>query len=114
VARLGLAGRWHLGFQSRVGPLAWLRPPTDDLIRDLARAGARALLVVPVSFVSDHLETLHEIDIQYRDLARRSGITEFRRAATLGDGPAFVAALAGLVARHLADLGAAAPERGTR
>jgi ferrochelatase len=101
VARLGLADRWHLGFQSKVGPVKWLGPSTEAVIHDLARGGAKALLVVPVAFVSDHIETLQEIDLLYRDVARDAGITGFRRAPALNDRPAFIAALAGLVQRHL-------------
>ncbi|MBI5477746.1 MAG: ferrochelatase [Deltaproteobacteria bacterium] len=101
VARLGLGDRWRLGFQSKVGPVKWLGPSTEVVIHDLARQGARALLVVPVAFVSDHIETLQEIDLRYRDVAHAAGITEFRRAPALNDRPAFIAALAGLVRRHL-------------
>ena len=108
VERVGLADRHHLGFQSRVGPVRWLGPATAEVIRRLGAGGARALVVVPVAFVSDHLETLQEIDILYRQLAREVGITAFSRAGALNDDPAFIAALGGLVARHL-DTGVTAP-----
>jgi ferrochelatase len=101
VARLGLEGRFRLGFQSRVGPIKWLEPATDTVIRALGAGGATALVCVPVAFVSDHLETLQEIDLLYRDLAREVGITAFSRAPALNDDPAFITALAGLVQRHL-------------
>jgi ferrochelatase len=114
VARLGLGDRWHLGFQSKVGPVKWLRPSTEEVIHDLATRGAGKLLVVPVAFVSDHIETLQEIDLLYRDVAQAAGITDFRRAPALNDRPAFIAALAGLVRRHLdaAAPGAATPGAG--
>jgi protoporphyrin/coproporphyrin ferrochelatase len=102
VQRLGLEERAHVGFQSKVGPVKWLRPSTEEVIHDLARRGAVNLLVVPVAFVSDHIETLQEIDLLYRDMARAAGVVDFRRAPALNDRPAFIAALAGLVQRHLA------------
>jgi ferrochelatase len=109
VTRLGLDGRARLSFQSRVGPVKWLQPATDDVIRELGAGGTTALVVVPVAFVSDHLETLQEIDLLYRDLARAVGITTFSRAPALNDDPAFIRALAGLVERHLEGEAAAAP-----
>ena len=107
VARLDLGDRWRLGFQSKVGPVKWLGPSTEQVIHDLARRGAGKLLVVPVAFVSDHIETLQEIDLLYRDVALAAGIEDFRRAPALNDRPAFIAALACLVRRHL-DAGAPA------
>jgi ferrochelatase len=105
VARLRLGDRGRLGFQSKVGPVKWLRPSTEEVIRDLAQQGAGKLLVVPVAFVSDHIETLQEIDLLYRDVALGAGIQEFRRAPALNDRPAFITALAGLVRRQF-DAGA--------
>jgi ferrochelatase len=58
--------RFHLSYQSRVGPVPWLRPYTDDKIRELGKKGARNLAVVPIAFVSEHIETLEEIDGEYR------------------------------------------------
>ena len=69
-----------LGYQSRVGPVEWIGPSTDQVIRDLARAGVEDVLVIPISFVSDHVETLYEIDLLYGDQARALGIRNFRRA----------------------------------
>jgi protoporphyrin/coproporphyrin ferrochelatase len=102
VVRLGLEDRSYIGFQSKVGPVRWLGPSTEAVIHDLAQRGAGKLLVVPVAFVSDHIETLQEIDLLYRDIARAAGIMDFKRAPALNDRPAFVAALAGLVRRRLA------------
>jgi ferrochelatase len=95
VAR-GLAVPHRLSFQSRVGPVEWVKPYTDETIEALGREGVRALLVVPLGFVSDHFETLFEIDLLYGDLARRNGIERFARAPSLNARPAFVAALADL------------------
>lgn len=88
-----------LSFQSRVGPVAWVKPYTDETIKSLGQAGVTTLLVVPLGFVSDHFETLFEIDILYGELARSVGITTFRRAASLNDRPDFLGALADLVLR---------------
>jgi len=83
-------------YQSRVGPLEWLGPATD---KEIARAGAAgvALVVVPVAFVSEHVETLVELDIEYRHLAERSGVPVYRVVPTVGIESAFVTGLARLV-----------------
>ncbi len=88
---------YHLGFQSRAGPVKWLEPSTEEMLKRLAAAGCEELLVVPLSFVSDHIETLYEIDIQYAEEARALGIGHFRRAPALNDVPPFIACLAELV-----------------
>jgi ferrochelatase len=89
--------RVHLGYQSRVGRAKWLEPSMEELIHRLGSEGVTRVLVVPVSFVSDHSETLYEIDIQYRELAAESGIGVFARMASLNDSPTFIRALADLV-----------------
>lgn len=88
---------WQVCYQSRVGPLEWIGPSTEEEIK---RAGAegKGLIVVPVAFVSEHSETLVELDIEYAELAARAGIKDYLRAATVRDHPEFIAALAGLVA----------------
>lgn len=91
----------HLAFQSRSGPVRWMKPGTDEVIRDLAVQGKKALLLVPVSFVSDHIETLYEIDILYKELALSSGILEYRRTDSLNTDPAFISALARIVTDKL-------------
>lgn len=87
----------HLAFQSRAGPVKWLEPSTEDMIRELAGAGTQHLLIVPISFVSDHIETLYEIDIQYREEAQGLGISDFRRVDSLNSSPLFISCLADLV-----------------
>lgn len=87
----------HLAFQSRAGPVKWLEPSTEATIEMLAAAGSKRVLMVPVSFVSDHIETLYEIDIQYHDLARGLGISDFRRVESLNCSPLFISCLADLV-----------------
>jgi len=87
----------HLAFQSRAGPVKWLEPSTEGKLAELAASGCTKLLMVPLSFVSDHIETLYEIDIQYREEARQLGIGEFRRTESLNSSPAFIKCLAELV-----------------
>ncbi|HWA69878.1 MAG TPA: ferrochelatase [Rhizomicrobium sp.] len=87
-------------YQSRVGPLEWIGPATDAEIR---RAGQdnKGVIVAPIAFVSEHSETLVELDIEYRRLAAESGVPDYRRAGTVGIHPDFIAGLAGLVRRAL-------------
>ncbi|MBI3514256.1 MAG: ferrochelatase [Proteobacteria bacterium] len=105
VAALGMPGvDWVVCYQSRVGPLEWIGPSTDAEIR---RAGADRVPVVicPIAFVSEHSETLVEIDVEYRHLAEQSGVPRFVRVATVGTDPAFIASLATLVRRAVARAG---------
>jgi ferrochelatase len=90
---------YHLAFQSRAGPVKWLEPSTEEMLRHLAAEGCKNLLMVPLSFVSDHIETLYEIDIQYAKEAWELGITNFRRIPSLNSSPAFIDCLADLVLR---------------
>jgi ferrochelatase len=100
---LGLEQKdWALGFQSRVGPLAWIGPGTDELIVAAAEA-RKAILVVPISFVSEHSETLVELDIDYAKLAADHGATAYRRVATVGTHAAFIAGLARIVREAVAE-----------
>ena len=87
----------HLAFQSRAGPVKWLEPSTEAKIAELAAAGCTQLLMVPLSFVSDHIETLYEIDIQYKEEATALGIVDFRRTEALNNSPLFISCLAELV-----------------
>jgi len=90
-----------LGYQSRVGPVEWIGPSTDEVIRDLAGRGVQDVLVIPISFVSDHVETLYEVDMLYGDQARALGIKTFKRTESLNDFPPFLDALADLVEPRL-------------
>jgi ferrochelatase len=78
----------------------WLEPSTEEAIVRHAERGCRNLLIVPVSFVCDHIETLYEIDITYAALAREQGIVNFRRAPALNTSPLFIDCLADLVVRE--------------
>jgi len=85
---------WTLCFQSRVGPVKWLEPYTDTVLEELGAAGQKNLVVVPLSFVSEHVETLEEIDIEYREVATEAGITNFKRCPALNSDPIFINCLA--------------------
>ena len=101
VDALGITGLdWTVCYQSRVGPMKWLEPSTDAEIRRAGHDG-KGLVVVPIAFVSEHSETLVELDIEYGKLARQSGVPDYRRAATVSADPAFIAGLAGLVRKAL-------------
>lgn len=86
---------WRLAFQSRSGPVKWLAPEVADTLRALAAEGRRQVLMVPLSFVSDQIETLHEIDVVYAGEARAAGV-DFRRTPAFNDAPDFIELLAAL------------------
>jgi ferrochelatase len=90
-----------LCYQSRVGPMKWLEPPFLETMERLGREGVKEMLVVPVSFVTEHIETLHEINIDGRMDAKKFGIERFRMMPAVGDSPAFIAALKDLVLKKL-------------
>lgn len=96
IAKLGGERDWLCCYQSRVGPLEWIGPSTED---EIARAGAdgKAAVVVPIAFVSEHSETLVELDIEYRELADKAGVPEYIRVPTVDTTPSFIAGLAELV-----------------
>jgi ferrochelatase len=100
--RLGRAD-WSLAYQSRSGSPRepWLEPDVADVIRGLAREGARDVVVVPVGFVCDHVEVLYDLDVEARQVADACGI-RFHRATAVNDHPAFIAMLADLVRREVA------------
>lgn len=97
MARLGVPNPVRLSYQSRTGPVEWIGPDTDAVVAEMGRAGVKAVVAVPVSFVSDHIETLFEIEILYGGMAREAGIEEFVRVPAVNADPLFVAALADLV-----------------
>lgn len=99
---LGSANPYSLAWQSKVGPLPWLAPATDDAIKGYVKQGRKNFILVPIAFVNEHIETLHELDIEYCDeLAKEIGVEEMRRAATPNDHPLFINALSSIVASHL-------------
>jgi protoporphyrin/coproporphyrin ferrochelatase len=97
----GYGSRHILCWQSKVGPLPWLTPSTGDSIKGLGRQGHKNVLVVPIAFTSDHIETLFEIDIEYAEDAEKAGIEQFKRAPSLNDEPLLFDAMAEIAATHL-------------
>jgi ferrochelatase len=88
-----------LCYQSRVGPAKWLQPPLTRTIEQLGQQGVKEMLIVPISFVTEHIETLHEINIEARADAKKFGVEVFRMMPAVGDSPLFIAALRDLVLR---------------
>ena len=86
-----------LAYQSRVGPVEWLQPYTEDALNELGVKGVKDLVVVPISFVSEHIETLQEIDIEYREIAEQAGIHNFGRVPAPNTNPVFIKALCDLI-----------------
>ena len=97
LSRGGFKQPHSLCYQSKVGPLKWLTPSTPDTIADLASKGVKHMLLVPVAFASDHLETLFELGIEYRRQAKERGVIQYEVTEGLNDSPKFIEALAGLV-----------------
>jgi protoporphyrin/coproporphyrin ferrochelatase len=97
MEQIGDASHHQLCFQSKASPVKWLEPSTEATLQRLAREGRKNLLMVPLSFVSDHIETLHEIDIQYAEEAKALGIERFVRSPSLNSSPLFLECLADLV-----------------
>jgi ferrochelatase len=96
LRRLAWSGPSTLAYQSKLGPVEWLGPPTMGVLADLGRRGAKQVLVVPIAFVTDHVETLQEIDQLFAAQARAAGIAHFRRTPGLNSRPTFLRALADL------------------
>jgi protoporphyrin/coproporphyrin ferrochelatase len=102
VQTLGRQNEHSLAYQSKVGPIEWLQPYTEDAIVQLAAQGVTELVVVPISFVSEHIETLEEIDIEYREIAEEAGIHTFNRVPALDTNPVFIKTLVDLVLKAAA------------
>lgn len=94
VSKLNRKRNWVISYQSAVGPLQWMKPSTEDILEFLHKDGVRKLLMVPVSFVGDHIETIHEIDIEYREIAKELGFTDYRMSKAIETHPGFITALA--------------------
>ncbi len=97
--RAGLR-EWQVTYQSRVGPAQWLAPDTVAFVKENAKG--RAVVTVPIAFVSEHLETLYDLDILAAQAAKEGGALEYHRAAAVGVRPEFIEALADVVRRTLA------------
>ncbi|PZV18960.1 MAG: ferrochelatase [Pseudanabaena sp.] len=103
MQKLNRSNPYKLAYQSRVGPVEWLQPYTDVAIVELAEQGVKELVVVPISFVSEHIETLEEIDMEYREIAEHAGIETFARVPAPDTDPTFIQALADVVTKALSD-----------
>lgn len=97
----GIDNDHTLAYQSRVGPVQWLKPYTDEVLVELGQKGVKSLLAVPVSFVSEHIETLEEIDMEYKELALESGIKNWGRVPALNCTDSFITDLADAVIEAL-------------
>ncbi len=95
---------WSLSYQSKSGPVKWLEPSTEDMLEKLARKGIKDILVVPISFVSDHIETLYEIDLLYKKMAEGLGM-RLRRVESLNTSPLFISALRDIVLNSIKEAG---------
>ena len=84
--------KWCICYQSRVGPLKWIEPSLEQELKRAAKDGT-AVVVLPVAFVSEHSETLVELDIEYKDVAERLGIKEYHRVPAIGTHPIFIEGL---------------------
>jgi len=96
--------KWHLSYQSKSGPVKWLSPSTDEKLKELAAQNIKNILVVPISFVSDHIETLYEIDILYMQMAKGLGIN-LRRTDSLNTHPLFIEALKHIIIKNIKEHG---------
>jgi len=101
LERLRFVARDVLAYQSRTGPVKWIGPGTEEMLEHLAREGVKNVLIVPLSFVSDHIETLYEVDQLFLETARKVGITGYWRTDALNLSPRFIDALGALVEGHV-------------
>nr|KAF6422352.1 ferrochelatase [Rousettus aegyptiacus] len=102
MEKLSYSNPYRLVWQSKVGPMPWLGPQTDETIKGLCKRGWKNILLVPIAFTSDHIETLYELDIEYSQvLANECGVENIRRAESLNGNPLFSKALADLVHSHI-------------
>ncbi len=92
---------WALAFQSKIGPVNWMKPSTIEAVRMAGRQGIKELAVIPVGFVCDHIETLYELDIELAEIAKAVGIRKFVRGEVFNTHPAFVKLLADLIEQEL-------------
>ncbi|XP_075041025.1 ferrochelatase, mitochondrial [Mixophyes fleayi] len=102
MEKLNFSNPYRLVWQSKVGPMPWLGPQTNDTIKGLSERGKKNILLVPIAFTSDHIETLYELDIEYaQHLAKECGVENIRRSESLNGNPLFSKALADLVHSHM-------------
>ncbi len=94
MSKRNFSNTFSLAYQSKVGPMKWLEPSTDSEIERLIQSGIKNLLVIPIAFVSDHIETLYELDIEYRKIAEGAGVEKYIVMKGLNDSQLFIEALA--------------------
>lgn len=97
LTKLDWKGSWSLGWQSKLGPVEWLSPSTEDVLVELGKQGVKQVLVDPIAFVTDHIETLYELDQELSETAHDVGISEYRRVPGLNNHPKFLDSLAGKI-----------------
>jgi len=103
MKRGGWKNSHTLCYQSKVGRRKWLSPSLTETLDRLVPEGEKYLLIVPIAFVTEHIETLHEINIEAREQAHKLGVEQFEMMPAVGDSPTFISALADLVTRSLAE-----------
>jgi ferrochelatase len=101
MSQRGHDKKYMLSFQSKVGPKKWLSPSTTSTITQLGNTGVTDLLVIPIAFVSDHIETLHELNIEARETAEHAGVVNFRVIEGLNDHPLFIECLADIAVQEI-------------
>jgi len=101
MRELNFSNHYRLVWQSKVGPQTWLGPQTDEAIEGLSKLGKKNLMIIPIAFVNDHIETLHELDIEYIEELGEKLKVNIKRAQTLNDRPIFLEALADIVKDHV-------------
>ena len=87
-----------------MGPVEWLKPYTKEAIPKVAEEGVKDLIVVPISFVSEHIETLEEIDMEFKELAHNSGIKNWERVPAFNCDPTFISALSDIIVEKIPQL----------
>ena len=92
---------YSLSFQSKIGPVAWMKPSTIETVRQIGQSGVKQVVVLPIGFVCDHIETLYELDIELEAIAKESGITKFVRGETFNDNDAFARLLVSLIEERI-------------
>lgn len=102
MGELSFKYAYRIVWQSKVGPIPWLGPMTDEAIKDYVKQGKKTFVVVPIAFVNEHIETLHELDIEYcKDLAKDVGVDVIRRVPAPNDHPMFIEGITNIVLNHL-------------
>ena len=115
MAKLGFSNPYRLVWQSKVGPSAWLGAPTDAAIKGLIKNGSKNIILVPIAFTSDHVETLFEMDIEYvEDIIKEFPEANILRCESLNTHPTFIECLSQLVARHIGSDGKTIPQMSLR